>query len=71
MELISRKLMIFAVMAFCLTMFAGAASKNVADKPEWLIQLPESGDYIYAVGLQKAASWSLPESLLCRMQDLS
>ncbi|MBR6199810.1 MAG: LPP20 family lipoprotein [Spirochaetales bacterium] len=50
MELISRKLMIFAVMAFCLTMFAGAASKNVADKPEWLIQLPESGDYIYAVG---------------------
>ena len=45
-----RKLFIFAVMTLCLTMFAGAAAKNVVDKPEWLIQLPESGDYIYAVG---------------------
>ncbi len=46
---IKSRLIFVLAMIFCLSWNVFAADKNV--KPDWIIELPESGDYIYAVGI--------------------
>lgn len=46
---IKSRLIFVLAMTFCLVWNVCAADKTV--KPDWIIALPESGDYIYAVGI--------------------